>query len=137
MHKTDSGGDGSAPWGSAPLEVLLVEDSPYLALRIRELIEQAGRPTRVATVDTEDAAVAALAARPPRLVILDLHLKAGTGFGVLAAMASRGGERPVVAVLTNFATPLYERAARMHDVAYFLDKSRDFDQLAAIIQAVP
>lgn len=119
-----------------PLSVLLVEDSPYLALRLREILGQTRRATEVVIVESEGDAVTALLSIHPRVMILDLHLKSGTGFGVLSAMEKMPGPRPLVVVLTNYATPQYERAVKAYNVPYFLDKAKDFQRLPDILQEV-
>lgn len=112
------------------LRVLLVEDSRRLAERIRELIELNEDAKVVQTVADEAAAVEAVRSGEIDLVVLDLQLKTGTGFGVLEQL---GRERPPVVILTNFAIPKYEAHARALGVEHFLDKSRDYERLVEIV----
>jgi CheY-like chemotaxis protein len=109
--------------------ILLVEDSPRIADRLRELLEIAGL-NRVATVDNESSALRALRETPVDLLILDLQLKAGTGFGVLEAA---GATRPPTIVITNFALPQYRERARRLGIDYFLNKERDLERLPQIV----
>jgi len=67
------------------------------------------------------------------VVILDLHLRAGSGFGVLRSLA-RGGHRPKVVVLTNFGLPEYRHEAESFGVEAFLDKSRDYFRLPSLLR---
>ncbi|TLY55795.1 MAG: response regulator transcription factor [Gammaproteobacteria bacterium] len=69
----------------------------------------------------------------PDVVILDLHLRAGSGFGVLRSLA-RGGHRPKVVVLTNFGLPEYRHEAELFGVEAFLDKSRDYFRLPSLLR---
>ena len=66
------------------------------------------------------------------MVILDLQLRKGTGFGVLRAIRDMP-TRPVVVVLTNFALRSYRETALALGARDFLDKSRDYDRLPAIL----
>lgn len=119
----------AAPSGGA-LRVLLVEDSPLLTARLVELL--AGSPA-VQCVDACDSEVRARAALyAADVVILDLHLKQGTGFGVLKRLQGRD-RRPVVFVCTNHDIPGYRRRAFELGADYFLDKSRDLDELPAML----
>ena len=112
------------------LRVLLVEDSRRLAERIRELIELNEDATVVKTVYDEASAIEAARKERIDLIVLDLQLQSGTGFGVLEQL---GSDRPPVVVLTNYALPQYEKRAHDLGVEYFLDKSRDFERLSEII----
>ena len=110
--------------------MLLVEDSRRLAERIRELIELNEDATVVKTVYDEASAVEAARKDRIDLIVLDLQLQSGTGFGVLEQL---GLNRPPVVVLTNYALPQYEKRAHDLGVEYFLDKSRDFERLSEIV----
>lgn len=113
------------------MKVLLVEDSARLAARIKEVVEQLVGIDVVGTVDDERSAVDIARRVSPDVIVLDLQLREGTGFGVLRAL---GTPRPSVVVLTNYALPEYRRRAEELGVAYFLDKSRDFERLPDILQ---
>jgi DNA-binding NarL/FixJ family response regulator len=83
-------------------------------------------------VDTERRAVAALERQPIDIVVLDLHLKEGTGFGVLRAIAGMQ-VKPRVIVLTNYDLPEYKQAALSLGATLYLDKARDYLRLPEII----
>jgi two-component system, OmpR family, response regulator len=111
------------------LTVLLVEDSPRIAERLRELLQEHGAHV-LAVVDNELSAVRALREMQVDLLILDLQLKVGTGFGVLEALGKR---RPPTIVMTNYALPQYQERAQHFGVEHFLNKSRDFERLPGIV----
>jgi two-component system, OmpR family, response regulator len=117
---------------AAGLGVLLVEDSPRIAERVRELLTQEGA-TVLATVEDESAAIRALQELPVELLILDLQLKVGTGFGVLEAI---GAGRPPTIVMTNYALPQYRERARQLGVVHFLNKAMDFERLPDIVAEI-
>jgi len=112
------------------LEILLVEDSPRIAERLRELLTQEAGVHVAATVEDEAAAVRALREMKIDLLILDLQLKVGTGFGVLETV---GAQRPRTIVMTNYALPQYRERARRLGVEYFLNKEKDFERLPEIV----
>ena len=117
---------------AAGLGVLLVEDSPRIAERMRELLQQEGLRV-LATVEDEPSAIQALRDLPIDLLILDLQLKIGTGFGVLEAI---GIERPPTIVMTNYALPQYRERARKLGVEHFLNKAMDFEKLPEIVAEI-
>src|SRR5450755_3938899 len=73
---------------AAALRVLLVEDSKVLTERLTEAIRQIPEVELIGTADTEAAALAAVKRDSVDVIILDLHLKQGTGFGVMLALAT-------------------------------------------------
>lgn len=115
------------------LRVLLVEDSKLLAARVREALGQMPGVEVVGTADTERSAVAMTHSHDVDVIILDLQLKEGTGFGVLRAL---GKSRPAVIVLTNFSLPTFAERAKELGVEQFLDKGMDFDRLPAVLATI-
>jgi DNA-binding NarL/FixJ family response regulator len=118
------------------LSVLLVEDSRVLAERLRETLLSVPGVQLAGTVDSEAEAVAALQRHPVDVLLLDLHLRQGTGFGVLRAIPNDQAKKVVVIVLTNYDLAEYRRAAAALGARYFLDKLRDFDRLPALLQQI-
>ena len=122
------GGTGAPP----DLQVLLVEDSPVICRLITEIISDVPGVQVAASVESERDAIEAVARLDVNVVILDLQLRKGTGFGVLRAIRDMP-TRPVVVVLTNFALRSYRETALALGARDFLDKSRDYDRLPAIL----
>jgi two-component system, OmpR family, response regulator len=118
------------------LSVLLVDDSRVLAERLREALLAVPGVQLAGTVDSEAEAVAALQRQPVDVVLLDLHLRQGTGFGVLRAIPSDRVKKTVVIVLTNYDLAEYRRAAAALGARHFLDKLRDFDRLPTLLQQI-
>jgi two-component system OmpR family response regulator len=117
------------------LSVLLVEDSKVLAERLSEMLHAISGLNLKAVVETEAAALGAVSEGNIDLMLLDLHLKQGTGFGVLRGI-TKHPHRPVVIVLTNYDLAEYRRTATALGAQYFLDKVRDMDQLPDVIDKI-
>src|SRR5882757_8027660 len=128
-------GNGLMSTPVATLKVLLVEDSPLLSDRLLELLADIPGVVTLPAVATEAGAIAAIAELAPDVLILDLRLKEGTGFGVLRVLKLLK-RAPTVVILTNYALPQYRLQAEAFGVPYFLDKARDFDQLPAILTQI-
>ncbi|MEW9899437.1 response regulator transcription factor [Chitinivorax sp. PXF-14] len=125
--------DSTAPMRVA---VLLVEDSPLLREALTACF--AHRPDIVfsAHASGAEAAVEQLRSHRFDLAVVDLELQQGTGFDVLAYLASLDpAQRALPLVLTNHAFPLYRRHALALGAAYFFDKSMQFDEAIAAIEA--
>ena len=117
----------------APLRVLLVEDSSKLQERVRETLDGLPGVEVAGTVDCETDAVEEIRKGRCDAVILDLHLRRGTGFGVLREV-SRASRAPVVVVFTNYDLPEYRRLAQSFGVRHFLDKALEFERLPVVIE---
>ena len=117
------------------LRVLLVEDSKVLTERLTEALRQITDIELVGTADSEAGALAAFKSRPVDVIILDLHLKQGTGFGVMRALAS-AQKKPRIIVLTNYDLPEYKNAAIALGASHFLDKSRDYGRLPEVLHEI-
>lgn len=115
------------------LRVLLVEVSALLAERLNETIGQIAGLEVVGTTDTEQGALDILRTTSVDVMILELQLREGTGFGILKQLH---GQKPRTIVLTNFGLPAYQQRARELGVEHFLDKSREFERLPEILQQI-
>jgi DNA-binding NarL/FixJ family response regulator len=117
------------------LRLLVVEDSKRVADRLVELLDQIPRVETIGSVESERDAIASMRRSDPDVVILDLHLKQGTGFGVLRSLPTNG-DRPTVVVLTNFDLPEYRAQAHALGVTYFLDKANEFERIPEILEEI-
>ncbi len=115
------------------LKVLLVEDSRVLADRLIELVDQTPAVELIGHVDNERDAIALLRRKPVDVIVLDLQLKQGTGFGVLKSLAATAHKARVL-VLTNYDLPEYRREATLLGADYFLDKSREYHRVPEILE---
>ncbi len=117
------------------LRVLLVEDSKVLTERLTEAIRQISDVELVGTADSEAGAVAAVNREAVDVLILDLHLRQGTGFGVMRAL-SASAVKPRIVVLTNYDLPEYKSAAIALGATHFLDKARDYGRLPEVLREI-
>jgi two-component system, OmpR family, response regulator len=116
----------------APLQVLLVEDSPVIRESVVELIEGSGRARVAYATDSEPAAINELKANPYDVVIVDLRLREGSGFGVLRALQQFQPDTLTI-VLTNYtSTAIRKRCAEL-GVKWFFDKSSEFEGIVDLI----
>jgi DNA-binding NarL/FixJ family response regulator len=120
---------------NSALRVLLVEDSTLLAERLSELISALPDVELIDSVQTESEALTQVQTVRPDVLILDLHLRSGSGFGLLRSLAGNASvPRPKIIILTNFGLPEYRRQAESFGVEAFLDKSRDYFQLPELLR---
>ncbi len=117
------------------VRVLLVEDSKVLTERLTEAIDQIADVRLIGTAETEAAAIALVRRESVDVIILDLHLRQGTGFGVMRALATTQ-LRPQIIVLTNYDLPEYKNAAFALGATHFLDKARDYGRLPDVLHEI-
>ncbi len=93
-----------------PVRVFLVEDMKHLRAVFEDLLRSVGNFSVVGSAATEAEANLWLEEQPHGwdLVITDLVLAEGTGFGVVKKCRQRPGGRKVV-VLSDYVTPVIER----------------------------
>ena len=127
--------ESAATTASSDLRVLLVEDSAVICRLIEDIVRNVPGVTVAGSVDSESGAIEAVQRGDVDVLILDLQLRSGTGFGVLRAMRSMD-RQPIAVVLTNFALNTYRVSALALGARHFLDKSRDYDRLPDILAEI-
>jgi DNA-binding NarL/FixJ family response regulator len=82
--------------------IFVVEDSPIIREALVAVLDHAddGRMV-VGTADTEESAVERIADTEPDVAIIDIHLREGSGMGVLARLSSLDEAPPIRIVYTN------------------------------------
>lgn len=81
--------------------VLIIEDEPYIASMLQELLEHEGA-TSTAIAATEQAAVELALASPPAVITSDVCLAEGTGPVAVKRIRAQVGDIPVIFIT---ATP--------------------------------
>src|SRR5579864_3144628 len=88
--------------------VLIVEDEPDIAGLIKHTLERGG-DAEAEIVGSGDAALKAVADRPPDLVILDLNLPVLSGFEVCRILRSRPDTKQVPIIMLTARTTENDR----------------------------
>ena len=117
------------------LSMLVVEASQLFVERLREMLDEISGINVVAVVDTEDAGLAAVRNGGIDLILLDLDLRQGSGVGLLRAIG-RLAAHPFAIVLANYDVARYRRNATASGAKYFLDKTKDMDQLPTVLEEI-
>jgi DNA-binding NarL/FixJ family response regulator len=114
------------------MDVFLVEDSPPLVERLKEMLGALPRVRIVGQAAGAREAVAAILAARPDLVVLDLKLAQGTGFDVLSAV-HRSAPDIELYMLSNFAAEPYRQRALSLGARAFFDKSTEFQCIRDVV----
>lgn len=118
-----------------PLRVLIVEDDRAVALVTRGFVERHGAFAVVGEAATGRAALEAIEAVRPDLVLLDVHLPDASGIEVLRVARARGFAGEVVAV-TAARDLETVRAARSFGVRHYLVKPFGLEAMRERLEAI-
>jgi DNA-binding NarL/FixJ family response regulator len=119
------------------LRVFLVEDSPSIRERLSNFLTEPGQVEMIGFAATEADAVNQLEGQNVDVAIVDLHLKEGTGIGVIESLrAVHASPPPTIIVLTNYSFPEFAVACRERGADYFFDKSTQFGAVKLLLQSI-
>jgi CheY-like chemotaxis protein len=116
------------------LRVYLVEDSAIMSPVLRTLIEANGARI-VGNSGTAESAIQDIEVLCPDVVIIDIGLRAGSGFDVLRALFhAQTTPRPARIVLTSHALEPLRAAASRWGAAHFFDKSTQIPEMLRVLR---
>jgi DNA-binding NarL/FixJ family response regulator len=116
------------------MKVFIADDSGPIRARVAGML--APPATIVGEAQTPQACIAGILATHPDVVVLDVQLEGGQGLEVMQAVRSVD-PRIAFVVFSNNSGPAYRKRYLGAGAARFLDKSTEFDQLAAAVRAAP
>jgi len=79
---------------------LIIEDEPFIALHVADLVEEAGAKS-VELAGSESGAIRAASHRKPDIILCDVNLLEGNGPAAVRAIRERHGMIPVIFVTAN------------------------------------
>jgi DNA-binding NarL/FixJ family response regulator len=116
------------------MQVFLIEDSAEIREALTQTLESAGRMVVSGYADSAAGAIEALDTQDIDAVIIDLHLREGSGLQVLAHLEQTGNPKHLLRiVLTNHTAPMFKRSCEKLGAEYFLDKSLEFERAVEIL----
>lgn len=123
---------------TSPLKVALIEDSTLLQQALGGLLRELERVEFVGGAADEHAAIELLQVQRPHLAIVDLQLRAGSGLGVLRALADEP-ERfgcPRAVVFSHHGQAAVRELCFSLGVERFFDKATETNALLAYVREV-
>jgi len=116
------------------MKVFLVEDSAPIVARLKDLLAAVPGTSVVGHAATAEAAIAAIPAERPDIVLLDLSLAQGSGFDVLRALQPRMPEVGFY-MLSNHSADPYRQLAERLGARGFFDKTKDIERVRDLLGA--
>ncbi|HWK74951.1 MAG TPA: response regulator [Povalibacter sp.] len=133
---TASGSDLGAPHvaNARELTIYIVEDSPPVRERLVEAVGDIPNARIVGQAEAIPEALEGVRSSRPRVLILDIQLRGGSGIRLLKQMRAAGVSRPeLVIVVTNYPTDDYRRASHECGADHFFDKASEFDKVRDVL----
>ncbi len=120
------------------LSVFVVEDSLMVRTIMEEQINDLPNVVCCGHADGEPSALEHLRSAACDVLILDIKLKAGTGLGVLRAVAEAGWHHPPQTriIFSNYADPAFRTLAMRLGATHFFDKTQEFPALLALVSGL-
>lgn len=116
------------------LTIYIVEDSKAVKERLIESVEDIPHATVVGSADGVQEALEGMRALQPRVLILDIQLRGGSGFRLLKLMRAAGMTRPeTIIVVTNYPSDDYRAASRECGADHFFDKASEFHKVREVL----
>src|SRR5262245_28460998 len=120
--------------GRSELTIYIVEDSPAVMQRLVEAVDDIPNARVVGRADAVKDALEGVRNARPRVLILDIQLRGGSGFRLLKQLKLADMLRPeAVIVGTNYPTDDYRKASRECGADHFFDKASEFDKVREVL----
>jgi DNA-binding NarL/FixJ family response regulator len=120
--------------GQAELTIYIVEDSEAVKERLIESVEDIPHARVVGSAEGVQEALEGVRALQPRVLILDIQLRGGSGFRLLKLMRAAGLNRPeTIIVVTNYPSDDYRTASRECGADHFFDKASEFHKVRELL----
>lgn len=128
---------GRAPHGACCpwMDVLLVDDSATVRARLAEMLGEV-EGISVSEAASGQEALRCVERKDFAVVVLDLNMPGQNGLELLSDLR-RAAPRAHLIVLSNEAGEHHRREALARGAARFLDKSREYQQLVAVLGELP
>ena len=119
------------------LKVFIADDSPSVAEMLSDLLASTGVAEVVGIGETEEAAVAAIRALRPDVVVLDLQLKGGSGTNVIKAVRASNELSAIrLMVTSNHDSPQLRAGCLQLGANGYFDKVKELGELTGRIRAL-
>ncbi len=114
------------------IKVLIVDDSPMIISRISELLEEVKGIDAIRSSTSYNEAVELLKTFKPDVALLDVNLPGKSGIELLEYI-KKYFPASLAIMVTNQATAFHRDECFKIGADYFIDKSKDFDDIPLIL----
>jgi DNA-binding NarL/FixJ family response regulator len=126
--------DTGPPKSNPELTIYIVEDAPPVRERLIEAVGDIPNVRVVGQAESIDEALEGMRSVRPRVLIVDIQLRGGSGIRLLKQMRLANVTRPeLVIVMTNYPTDDYRKASQDCGADHFFDKASEFDKVHDVL----
>ena len=118
------------------LKILLIDDTQIVLEHLQTLLSELTHVSRTEAVLSAEAGLDMLDNYEPDIMVLDINMPGMNGIEMLRKLPLKKIIRPVVIMLTNNTFSKYKDECMRLGADYFLDKSRDFQLIPAIVEKI-
>lgn len=118
------------------LKILLIDDTLIVLQQLQFLLSDLKQVSRTKAVMSAEEALSILDHYAPDIMVLDINMPRMNGIEMLRKMPEKTFLRPIVIMLTNNTFSGYRDECMRLGADYFLDKSRDFQQIPSIVEKI-
>src|SRR4051812_23360020 len=115
--------------------ILIVDDSILIIERVTEILKDLETVSSVNQVHSYPEAMAALNQSRPDIILLDINLPGTNGIELLRHL-KKNDPAIVVIMFSNRGNTYYKELCKSLGADFFVDKSKGFEQLPAIISSL-
>ena len=112
--------------------ILIVDDSALIVKHLIEMLNELDNLEWIKNADNYDSAVQLIAQLKPDILLLDINLPNKSGIDILRLSKEQNPSTKVI-MITNQANDYYRKLCLRLGADHFIDKSKEFEQIAEII----
>lgn len=117
------------------MHTLIIDGSPEIAKRLRELISEANKSTSVDTAFSYRDATAILEKARPDVVVIDVDLPQNQSFELLKFL-NTADAKPLIIVLSIHNDAYTKNQCLILGADYFFDKYQEFEKIPGLIDSL-
>lgn len=117
------------------VSVVVIDDSPIIRKRIRDMLDESKAVKQLFTADNFSKGLALINLHSPEVVLLDINLPDGRGLKNLYDLR-RSKPSIKIIIITNQEYEKYRQVSMQLGAYCYLDKSYDFDKLPSVLEQI-
>lgn len=116
------------------LKVIIADDSLVVRERLLTMLDELAGVEVVGQMENvAEVIIRAIQKFQPDVVILDIHMLAGSGIDTLRTI-KQDKVGPLVIILASYPYSVYRQRCLQAGADFFLDKSAEFDQIPVLLE---
>ncbi|MFT3934302.1 MAG: response regulator transcription factor [Chitinophagaceae bacterium] len=120
---------------SAKKTILIVDDSALIVKRLIDMLTELENLDWIKNTDNYKEALWLVETEKPTVLLLDINLPGISGIEILRRVKEKVPETKII-MITNQANDYYRKLCLRLGADHFIDKSKEFEQIASIISGI-